>query len=84
MTLGLSVMITQLKATPPTGVMALSISAAVVPYAKFLAMTAYGPASPRIDMPADGLGLMILNWLFKAGDEAEPLSAAWRRSLRFE
>lgn len=45
----------QLTISPPTGVMALSTSAAVVPGAKFCPMTANGPASPRIVMPASGL-----------------------------
>jgi hypothetical protein len=36
---------------PLCGVMALSMSAAVVPGAKFCAITTYGPASPRIDIP---------------------------------
>lgn len=39
---------------PPTGVTALSMSAAVVPGAKFWAMTTNGPASPRIERPCDG------------------------------
>ena len=60
-------------ATPPTGVIALSISAAVVPKAKFLAITAYGPASPRIEI--EGFAIpTILNWLLRAGDDADP----WR------
>jgi len=57
MTLGLSAMRRQLSATPPTGVIALSISAAVVPNAKFFAMTIYGPAIPRIDIPVVDLGV---------------------------
>jgi len=74
----------QLKLTPPTGVIALSISAAVVPKAKFLAMTTYGPASPLIVKPALDFGpLTTLNWLFKAGDEAERSRAVPSRSLRW-
>lgn len=34
--------------SPPTGAMTLSMSAAVVPGAKLLATTQYGPAAPRI------------------------------------
>jgi hypothetical protein len=68
---------------PPTGVMALSISAADVPYAKFLAMTMYGPAIPRIDNPLDtGVGATTLNWELRAGDEADPFRAERIRSLR--
>jgi len=64
MTFGLSLMIRQLNATPPTGVVALSISAAVVPGAKFLAMTMYGPAIPRMEIGGAELGVwMTLNWL---------------------
>lgn len=76
MTLGLSEMIRQFNTFPPTGVMALSISAAVVPRARFLIMTIDGPASPRIDIPGPGFAVpTILNWLFREGDEAEPWSA---------
>jgi hypothetical protein len=83
MTLGLSVVIRQLRQTPPTGVIALSISSADVPCAKFLAITIYGPASPLIDIPFDGFTApTTLNWAFSAGDEAEPLSEAYRRSVR--
>ncbi len=41
----------QLVTIPPIGVMALSMSAAVVPGAKFCAMTTYGPAKPLMLMP---------------------------------
>ncbi len=68
---------------PPIGVMALSISAAVVPGAKFSAITTEGPARPRMDMPLEVLGLLtMLNWLLKAGDEAEPLRALYKRTSR--
>jgi hypothetical protein len=83
MTLGLSVIMRQLRHTPPIGVIALSISSAVVPGAKFFAMTIYGPASPLIDIALDALaGPMTLNWVFRAGEEAEPLRAEYRRSVR--
>jgi len=44
---------------PPIGVIALSISAAVVPGAKFCAITAKGPARPLMVMPLlkDAAGL---------------------------
>lgn len=41
--------------TPPTGVMALSMSAAEVPGERFFAITTYGPASPLIDIDDAGL-----------------------------
>jgi hypothetical protein len=83
MTLGRSAIIRQLKTTPPTGVIALSMSAAVVPTARFFAMTVYGPARPRMENPEVGFAaLTMLNWLLRFGDEAEPFSAAWIRSLR--
>jgi hypothetical protein len=83
MTLGLSVIMRQLRHTPPIGVIALSISSAVVPGAKFFAMTIYGPASPLIDIALDALaGPMTLNWVFREGEEAEPLRAEYRRSVR--
>ena len=50
-TIGRCLMMRQLSMMPPTGVMALSMSAAVVPGAKFWAITTYGPASPRIWKP---------------------------------
>lgn len=50
-TIGLAFSIRQLVTTPPTGVMAFSMSAAVVPGAKFCAMTTNGPARPRIVIP---------------------------------
>ena len=45
---------------PPTGVKALSMSAAVVPAAKFFAIIMYGPASPLIEIPFAG-GVTTLN-----------------------
>jgi len=78
MTLGLSVIRRQFNAIPPTGVIALSISAAVVPWTKFFAITMYGPAIPRMVIP--GLdGVTTLNWVFSAGDEAEAWMAEWSR-----
>lgn len=50
-TIGLCFMIRQLSIRPPMGVMAFSISAAVVPGAKFCAITAKGPARPLIVNP---------------------------------
>lgn len=54
--------ISQPTISPPTGVIALSISAAVVPGAKFCAMTAKGPASPRIVMPASRVWFWFWFW----------------------
>lgn len=73
MTFGFSAMITQLITSPPMGAIALSISAAVVPGARFFATTQNGPvAVPRIDIDAPGLDEpTMLNWLFNAGEEAE-------------
>lgn len=56
--------ISQLTISPPTGVIALSISAAVVPGAKFCAMTAKGPASPRIVMPASRVWFWFWFWFW--------------------
>lgn len=57
--MGWVLMILQPTISPPTGVMALSISAAVVPGAKFCAMTLKGPARPRIVMlGADDLTML--------------------------
>jgi hypothetical protein len=65
-----------LSTGPPIGAMALSISAAVVPGAKFSAMTIAGPAMPRMEMPVEGLALLtMLNWLLRAGSAVEPLIA---------
>lgn len=49
--MGCSLTSRQLRTTPPTGVTTLSISAAVVPGAKFCAITTDGPASPLMEMP---------------------------------
>lgn len=51
MTIGCCFSTRQLVTMPPTGVMALSMSAAVVPGAKFCAITTNGPASPLMVMP---------------------------------
>ena len=48
MTVGVEVMILQLCISPALGTMADSISAAVVPGAKLLPITTYGPARPRM------------------------------------
>jgi hypothetical protein len=45
---------------PPTGVIALSISAAVVPGAKFCAITTNGPARPRIVMPLLNVDVFVI------------------------
>ena len=50
-TVGDEVMTLQLVISPPIGVMADSMSAAVVPGAKLLPTTTYGPASPRMLIP---------------------------------
>lgn len=65
------------KTTPPIGVIALSISAAVVPIAKFFAITVKGPASPRIEIPGFDVPIML-----NCPAEGEPLTVACRRSLR--
>lgn len=46
--------------SPPTGVMALSTSAGVVPGAKFCPSTANGPARPRIVRPLGAALLLLL------------------------
>jgi hypothetical protein len=51
MTVGDDVKIWQDCISPPSGVIADSMSALVVPGAKLLPMTVYGPASPRIVIP---------------------------------
>lgn len=48
MTVGVDVMTLQLCISPPLGIIADSMSAAVVPGAKLLPMTTYGPAVPRM------------------------------------
>jgi len=48
MTLGEEDINLQPDISPPMGAMTLSMSAAVVPGAKLLATTQYGPAAPRI------------------------------------
>jgi hypothetical protein len=53
-TIGFVLTIRQLLINPPTGVIALSMSAAVVPGAKFCASTTNGPARPRIVKPFSG------------------------------
>lgn len=50
-TIGCVLMIRHLLTSPPTGVIALSRSPAVVPGARFCAMTTNGPASPRMVIP---------------------------------
>ena len=83
MTIGRSLMMRQLMQTPPTGVMALSISSAVVPGAKFFAKTMYGPARPLIDIPLELFaGPTTLTWAFRAGVEVELPRDAYRRSVR--
>lgn len=48
MTVGAELMILQLCISPPLGTIADSMSAAVVPGAKLLPITTYGPAVPRM------------------------------------
>jgi hypothetical protein len=55
-TLGLVATMVHSRILPPTGVIALSISAAVVPGAKFWAWMVAGPAIPRIDKPVAVFG----------------------------
>lgn len=63
---GFVLTILQLTISPPTGVMALSISAAVVPGAKFWPRRAYGPARPRMVRPLPDVawneGVTTLTW----------------------
>ena len=54
MTVGVDVKILQLCSSPPMGSIADSISADVVPGAKLLPCTTYGPANPRILYPLPG------------------------------
>lgn len=62
MTVDADVVTLHFRTGPPIGAMALSISAAVVPGAKFSAITTAGPAIPRMEMPVEGLALLtILN-----------------------
>jgi hypothetical protein len=56
----------QLCTRPPTGVTALSMSAAVVPGAKFCAMTTKGPARPLMVMPLFH-GLLLFRTVAAAG-----------------
>lgn len=53
----------QLSISPPTGVMTLSISADVVPGAKFCISTEKGPASPRIEI-SGALAPLLLPWFW--------------------
>ena len=48
--IGLVLTTRQTSISPPTGVITLSMSAAVVPGAKFCISTENGPASPRMDI----------------------------------
>lgn len=80
---GLVLTIRQLAISPPTGVMALSMSAAVVPGAKFCAMTLKGPASPRIVRFCAGFGLITLTCaLLPPSSMSMRSSAAASRDLR--
>ena len=54
MTVGEAVSILQLCISPPLGIIADSMSAAVVPGAKLLPMTTYGPAVPLILISSPG------------------------------
>lgn len=54
MTVGVDATILQLCSSPPMGSIADSISAAVVPGAKLLPCTTYGPAKPRMLYPLPG------------------------------
>lgn len=74
MTVGVEVMILQLCISPTVGTIADSISAAVVPGAKLLPITTYGPARPRMLNPS--LAPLILTFC-KAS-----CRRSFRRSLR--
>lgn len=88
--MGFDLTIRQLTISPPTGVMALSMSAAVVPGAKFCAMTVNGPARPRMVIPmglllaapAAPLGLMMLTCCGASVDVSMRSRAADRRAAR--
>lgn len=61
MTIGWVLIRRQSLTKPPIGAMALSMSAAVVPGAKFCAITTKGPASPRMVIPrAAGAFVMFI------------------------
>jgi hypothetical protein len=71
--------ILQLSIGPPTGVIALSTSAAVVPRAKFCAMTQNGPARPRmekLDDAAAGAGLIVTCWAASAEESTRDRAEA--------
>lgn len=59
---GFDLTMRQLTTSPPMGVIALSISAGVVPGAKFCAMTVNGPARPLIVMPIELLALFAFGF----------------------
>lgn len=79
MTIGSVLSSLQLCTSPPTGVTALSMSAAVVPGAKFCAITTGGPARPRMVRPPLlllplllGHGLLLpFRWVAAAARRAE-------------
>ena len=72
-TVGDEVIILQLVISPPIGVMADSMSADVVPGAKLLPTTTYGPAKPRMLIPVPAARTVI--WL-SVPFEAYSVSAA--------
>lgn len=83
-TFGRSVINRQDITTPPTGVIALSISAKEVPCDRFFTITIYGPARPRIDIADAGFDApTMLNWLLRAGEDAEACRVRKACSLRF-
>ena len=58
-TVGVDEIILQLCISPPLGIMADSISAAVVPGAKLVPTTTYGPAVPRMLSSSPGLFAVV-------------------------
>ena len=86
---GSVLMTLQLSIGPPIGVIALSTSAAVVPFAKFCAMTQKGPAMPRMEKlgaAAAGLLTMLTCWAASAEEsmrERAEESLFWRREADF-
>lgn len=83
-TLGTSRVIRQLVISPPMGVMVLSISATVVPAAKFRATTTNGPlAVPRMLMPFPGVLVLLrkeISWVFEFEARSESVMFSMREA----
>lgn len=83
---GFDLTMRQLRISPPMGVIALSISAAVVPGAKFCARIVKGPARPRIvipmPLPALPLPFTMLTCCGASPEVSMRSTAAERRAAR--